>query len=101
MTPIIEDDGFVTVHPPIEGTYYYGGQLYNVDINSRDRRHGGPFDRGMADSYYRRGRFPHFYVGATGTSELLEEEQMSEAELNAYHAGFSYNENVEQDYKEW
>ena len=42
MTPIIEDDGFVTVHPPIEGTYYYGGQLYNVDINSRDLRGVGP-----------------------------------------------------------
>ena len=100
MSPVIEDDGFVTVHPLVEGTYYYGGQLYNVDINSRDRRHGGPFDRGMSDSYYQRGRFPHMYVGATGMSELLDEEQMSEAELNAYYAGFSYNENVEQDFKE-
>ena len=101
MAPLIEDDGFITVYPQIEGTYYYDGQLYNVDINSRDRRHGGPFDRGMADSYYRRGRFPHFYSGATCMSELFDEEQMSEAELSAYHAGFSYNENVEQEYKDW
>ena len=24
-----------------------------------DKRHGGPFDRGGADSYYRRGMNPH------------------------------------------
>ena len=101
MAPLIEDDGFITVHPPIEGTYYYGGKLYNVDIDSRDRRHGGAFDRGMADSYYRRGRFPHLYTGATCTSELIDEPQISEDEIDAYNAGFSYNENVEQEYKDW
>ena len=25
-----------------------------------DTRHGGPYDRGSADSYYRRPRNPHF-----------------------------------------
>tara|TARA_Y100000033_G_scaffold39179_1_gene38629 strand:+ start:377 stop:706 length:330 start_codon:yes stop_codon:yes gene_type:complete len=101
MSPIIEDDGFITVHPPIEGTYYYGGKLYDTNIGSRDMRHGGPFDRGMADSYYRSGRDPHFYVGNTGTSDRVDEAQMSEEEIDAYHAGFSYNQNVEQDFKEW
>ena len=27
-----------------------------------DRRHGGPFDRGGADSYYGRGLDPHYYL---------------------------------------
>jgi len=33
-----------------------------------DTRHGGPYDRGMADSYYRRGRTPHYYMADTGSS---------------------------------
>ena len=36
-----------------------------------DKRHGGPFDRGGADSYYGRGRNPHYFVGATYSSCLL------------------------------
>ena len=30
-----------------------------------DRRHGGPYDRGSADSYYNRPRRPHYYKGDT------------------------------------
>jgi hypothetical protein len=55
----------------------------------------------MADSYYRSGRDPHFYVGNTGTSDRVNEAQMSEEEIDAYNAGYSYNQNVEQDFKEW
>ena len=33
-----------------------------------DTRHGGPYDRGSADSYYRRGRSPHYYMGDTKAS---------------------------------
>ena len=36
----------------------FEGQLY-------DQRHGGPFDRGAADSYYHRPFDPHYYEGAT------------------------------------
>ena len=32
-----------------------------MEIN---RRHGGPYDRGSADSYYRRPPRPHYFVGA-------------------------------------
>lgn len=63
-----------------------------------DERHGGPFDRGAADSYYGRARAPHYYVGGTGTSEQVV--NLTEAEIQAYHAGYDYNEQYG-DKKDW
>ena len=57
-----------------------------------DTRHGGPFDRGSADSYYGRGRNPHYYVGGTGMSDRVEQDQMTAEEIEAYTAGFKWNE---------
>lgn len=61
----------------------YNGKQY-------DSRHGGCFDRGCADSYYGRVRNPHYYIGATGTSERVED--LTTEELEAYNAGYDYNE---------
>ena len=55
-----------------------------------DARHGGPFDRGSADSYYSREPDPHYYVGATGLSERINKLYPSEEE--AYSAGYLHNE---------
>lgn len=63
-------------------------------------RHGGPFDRGSADSYYGRPRQPHYYVNGTGNSTMLEEVDMSEEEVAAYHAGYDWNEDFG-DKKNW
>ncbi len=65
-----------------------------------DERHGGPFDRGAADSYYRRGKNPHYYKGGTGMSPKVEEKDMTEDELFAYFAGYKENE-LFADFKEW
>lgn len=65
-----------------------------------DERHGGPFDRGGADSYYRRGFDPHFYDGATYMSTRIEKEQMTEAEIEAYAAGY-FETQERGDFKEW
>ena len=65
-----------------------------------DTRHGGPYDRGSADSYYRRPRNPHFYAGATAQSPRIEEACMTPDEIAAYHAGYDDNEE-HGDYKEW
>lgn len=65
-----------------------------------DTRHGGPYDRGSADSYYRRPRNPHFYAGATGSSPRIEMECMTPDEIEAYNAGYDDNE-AEGNYKEW
>jgi len=67
---------------------------------SYDQRHGGPFDRGSADSYYHRARNPHFYVGSTGTSDRVEQSEMTNEEIQAYLAGYQYNEQFG-DKKDW
>ena len=59
-----------------------------------NKRHGGPWDRGSADSYYRRSYRPHYFKGATYQSEEVFEDQMTEDELAAYRAGWEYNEEL-------
>jgi|TARA_B110000858_G_scaffold3097_1_gene3582 hypothetical protein len=65
-----------------------------------DDRHGGPFDRGSADSYYRRGYDPHYYIGATHSSPRVELADMNPGEITAYTKGFNENEDIGM-YKEW
>lgn len=65
-----------------------------------DKRHGGPYDRGSADAYYRRPMTPHFYQGATGCG-LVEEKDMTREELIAYEAGFWHNHFVTRFFKDW
>ena len=65
-----------------------------------DDRHGGPFDRGSADSWYSRGINPHYYVGGTHMSDRVEGKDMTPAELTAYMAGYEYNESFGGK-KEW
>lgn len=74
---------------PIE----FQGQLY-------EQRHGGPFDRGAADSYYHRGFGPHYYVGDTGSSRRVELADMTAEEIVAYTAGYNWNEQ-HGDKKDW
>ncbi len=63
-----------------------------------DKRHGGAWDRGSADSYYRRPYKPHKYVAGTMTSEKVE--GLSAADLEAYKAGWQDNEALG-DFKQW
>jgi hypothetical protein len=71
----------------------FQGQLY-------EQRHGGPFDRGAADSYYHRGFGPHYYVGDTGSSRRVELADMTAEEIVAYTAGYNWNEQ-HGDKKDW
>jgi hypothetical protein len=82
-------------------TFEYKGVTYDTTFGSNDTRHGGPFDRGSADSYYRRGYSPHYYVGGTHTSPLVPKEEMTKEEIQAYSAGYEYNETVTMDFKDW
>ena len=61
----------------------YKGQVY-------DSRHGGAFDRGSADSWYSRARNPH--KGGVGGLSGYRVESLTAAEIEAYHAGYDYNE---------
>ena len=65
-----------------------------------DKRHGGPYDRGSADSYYRRPFNPHFYRGATYSTEEVKLEDMTVEEIVAYTAGYRDNEE-DNNHKEW
>jgi len=69
-----------------------------------DKRHGGPWDRGSADSYYGRGFQPHYYKGDTrGSGDTYGSEKvedLTEEELEAYRAGYEQNEE-EGNFKDW
>lgn len=65
-----------------------------------DKRHGGPYDRGSADSYYRRAFKPHYFVKDTYTSTKVTQEQMTIEEIEAYTAGYEDNE-LAGDFKDY
>lgn len=65
-----------------------------------DKRHGGAYDRGSADSYYGRGFNPHYYVGATYSSDRVELADMTPEEITAYTKGYNDNED-EGNFKDW
>jgi len=65
-----------------------------------DKRHGGPFDRGGADYFYGRGYNPHFYKGGTYTSDRVEMDDMTLAEITAYNVGYNEAEKSG-DQKDW
>ena len=67
---------------------------------THDQRHGGPYDRGSADSYYGRGYRPHYFKGATYSTEEVTKQDMTPEEILAYAAG--YNDNEEDgNFKDW
>jgi len=69
----------------------------NYDI-AEFNYHGGPYDRGSADSWYSRPKDPHKYP--TGTLNCPKVTDLTPEELEAYHAG--YDENEEGDnHKDW
>ena len=57
-----------------------------------DTRHGGPYERGAADSWYMRPADPHYFMGGTYTSQRVGKADMTAEEIEAYHAGYAENE---------
>ena len=57
-----------------------------------DKKHGGAWDRGSADSYYNRPRLPHMYPNGTYNEPKITIGQMTEEEIRAYNAGYDFNE---------
>ena len=86
---------------PAKEFFTYRGVKYDVTFGNELTRHGGPFDRGSADSYYCRGCSPHYFIGRTHSSPRIGHNTMNEKESLEYYAGFEYNENVIQAWKEW
>jgi hypothetical protein len=70
-----------------------------------DDRHGSPYDRGRADSYYRRARSPHYMKSdingyVTFNSARVSEKEMTAQQIAEYNLGFDENE-ADQNFKEW
>ena len=53
-------------------------------------RHGSLYDRGSADSYYRRPPSPHWYPEGTGQGQKIVDLTTNERE--EYYAGYKHNE---------
>jgi len=70
------------------------------DAQKYDQKHGSPFDRGSADSYYGRGRDPHWYPEGTYKGDRIGKEQMTNEQIQAYLAGYQWNEQFG-DKKDW
>lgn len=63
-----------------------------------DQSHGSFFDRGSADSYYHRERNPH--RGGVGGNSGPRIVAVTAEEVEAYHAGYDFNEQYG-DKKNW
>lgn len=73
---------------------------YDAGIEDNGHVHGGPYDRGSADSYYGRPKNPHFYPLGTYNGKRVEESEMTVKQIEAYHRGFDQNE-ADQNFKDW
>ena len=65
-----------------------------------NRRHGGPYDRGAADSYYQRSFRPHYFVGDTYNSDEIQQSEMTLEEIEEYTRGWRENQEA-QNFKDW
>jgi hypothetical protein len=62
------------------------------------KRHGSLYDRGGADSYYRRVSEPHWYPNGTGNKPKITD--LTEDEIAEYNQGYFDNES-DDSHKEW
>jgi hypothetical protein len=76
--------------------------VYGFDFqkNVSDDTHGGPYDRGSADSYYGRAKEPHFYPQGTYNGKRVEEFEMTQEQIDAYNRGYDENESAG-NFKDW
>ena len=65
-----------------------------------DARHGGPYDRGSADSYYGRSFDPNYFTEASYSSDKVELEEMTPQEIVEYTKDFNENEEAG-NFKDW
>lgn len=67
-------------------------QVTKIEFDGKvyEQYHGSPFDRGSADSYYHRSRQPH--KGGVGGNSGPRIEDLTTEEIEAYLAGYDYNE---------
>ena len=60
-----------------------------------NQEHGSPFDRGSADSFYRRQAIPHYvlpFKSGRGNGRRIEQADMTAEQIAEYEAGYDSNE---------
>lgn len=57
-----------------------------------NQKHGSPYDRGSADSYYQRACKPHWYPAGSYNGPCIQEEDMTTEEIAEYLQGYEDNE---------
>lgn len=66
--------------------------VHEINGKTYEQKHGNAFDRGSADSYYGRPRDPHIYPNGTYNNPRISVDMMDDEEIEAYNAGYDYNE---------
>ena len=70
-----------------------------IDFHDTIAKHGSPYDRGGADSYYRRPAMPHYFPdGDVGFSDPVTD--LTDEEKAEYMRGYEDNERSG-DHKDW
>jgi hypothetical protein len=72
----------------------------DAEKTTYSQRHGSPYDRGSADSYYHRDYWPHYFTADTHRSRRIDMDQMTPYEIEAYTAGY-YDNEADGNKKEW
>ena len=57
-------------------------------MKENKERHGGPYDRGSADRYYKRSFNPHYFKGDTYNSDKIEQKDMTDTQVKDYRDGY-------------
>lgn len=70
--------------------------MINTTRTNNINGHGSATDRGSADRYYGRPYHPHYYVGATSFTPMVDT-NLTPEEIAAYKSGWDN----EDDRKEW
>ena len=73
---------------------------YDAGMDDNGYVHGGPYDRGSADSYYGRGKDPHYYPQGTYNGKRVEAKDMTVEEIDEYHRVYDENES-DGTFKQW
>ena len=69
-------------------------------LQAYSERHGGPYDRGAADAYYRRSFAPHYFEGDTYQTPRIHITDKNSEEYKAYLAG--WNDTMDAgNFKDW
>lgn len=65
------------------------------------KEHGLAFDRGAADAWYGRGPDPHYWPEGSYNGTMVEKDQMTLNELDAYYAGYYIHDDDPGYRKQW